>query len=423
MKEALSPYYGGDHGAHAERIFSTHISGGVDQIGHFSFEQKMFIGEINETPVGMIHVVGKRQGTYKISPLIVSPEYRNRGGIGSRLLKSAEEYAQQRGARQMYCTVALSNEQALGFFIRKGYVRAGSSDSHYKAGVREVMLYKLFVDPSQEERLDAPNISVVPMSERHESQARELILSTLPDVFRGVDDVWVTALFEGYKRSSCRDINTKYKLVWVAVDRNDNVLGVTGATPKKGEPIKVMPLVASSQNAFIALLRDIPHTLAQFGHKLYVHIVPTVEETIVLQRLGWDLDAAMPAAYHPKAVTQQWSFSTGGNLMRNLRVKQHFLAEIAEGKKTLEVRVGYDNIKTIRTGERVLLASNSSQLVVRIRGVRQYPTFDAMLNVEEAAKIVPGKNDLQVLWLLREIYGEDRERLGVYVLDIEVEQR
>lgn len=109
--------------------------------------------------------------------------------------------------------------------------------------------------------------------------------------------------------------------------------------------------------------------------------------------------------------------------MRNLRVKQHFLAEIAEGKKTLEVRVGYDNIKTIRTGERVLLASNSSQLVVRIRGVRQYPTFDAMLNVEEAAKIVPGKNDLQVLWLLREIYGEDRERLGVYVLDIEVEQR
>lgn len=43
METYLAPYYGGDHRAHADRIFSTHISGGKDNIGHFSSEQKMFI--------------------------------------------------------------------------------------------------------------------------------------------------------------------------------------------------------------------------------------------------------------------------------------------------------------------------------------------------------------------------------------------
>jgi hypothetical protein len=76
MDNALTPYYGGDHRAHAIRIFETHISGGKDKIGHFSFEQRMFIIILDDIPVGMIHLVGKRQGTYKISPLIISQSYR-----------------------------------------------------------------------------------------------------------------------------------------------------------------------------------------------------------------------------------------------------------------------------------------------------------------------------------------------------------
>ena len=71
MQNALEPYYGGDHRAHAKRIFDAHIVGGVDSLGFFSFEQRMFVAEINSERVGMIHLVGKRQSTYKISPLIV----------------------------------------------------------------------------------------------------------------------------------------------------------------------------------------------------------------------------------------------------------------------------------------------------------------------------------------------------------------
>ncbi|MBI4490052.1 MAG: GNAT family N-acetyltransferase, partial [Deltaproteobacteria bacterium] len=135
MQAALSPYYGGDHKAHAARIFSTHISGGIDRIGHFSSEQKMFILTVNGARAGMIHLVGKRQETYKISPLILAQQYRGKAGLGSRLLSFAEDYAVRNGARQIYCPVAEQNTSALQFFLRKGYLPAGRSASHYKEGI------------------------------------------------------------------------------------------------------------------------------------------------------------------------------------------------------------------------------------------------------------------------------------------------
>ncbi len=296
MEDSLSPYYGGDHRAHARRILATHLSGGRDQIGHFSFEQKIFIADLDGVAIGMINVVGKRQDTYKISPLIVAPEYRSGYGVGSSLLAFAENYAQSHGARQMYCTVAESNDSAFSFFVRKGYVVAGRSESHYKEGVVETMMYKLFVDPKTSEQLDASNISVVPLQDYHKPQATELMLSVLPQSFRGVDANWVQALYDGYDRRNSEDINTKFELIYVAVDRDSNVLGIAGATPKKGQPIKLMPLVATSPQSFVALLRDLPFVLKTHGHKIYIHIVPDVDQTISLQRLGWKLDAAMPAA-------------------------------------------------------------------------------------------------------------------------------
>jgi hypothetical protein len=74
MNNALSRFYDGDHTAHAERIFSAHLEGGIDKYGFFSFEQKMFIAVIDNEPVGMIHIVGKKQNTYKISPFNCSSQ-------------------------------------------------------------------------------------------------------------------------------------------------------------------------------------------------------------------------------------------------------------------------------------------------------------------------------------------------------------
>jgi ASC-1-like (ASCH) protein/GNAT superfamily N-acetyltransferase len=424
MDSALSPYYGGDHKAHALRIFSTHISGGVDSIGHFSSEQKMFILTLDEVAAGMIHIVGKRQDTYKISPLILAAEHRGKSGLGSRLLLFAEEYAMENGARQIYCTVAEENTSALQFFLKKGYVPAGRSPSHYKEGITEVMLYKLCTARQYDEQFDREHISVIPCETHHKLQVQRLLLDVLPENFRGVDERWVTALFDGYDRRSTGDVNTKFKLIFVAEDRTNTVLGVAGATPKKGEPIKLMPCIANTIPAFVALLTDIPFVLKEYGRKLYIHITPSVEQTVALQRRGWRLDAAMPAAYHQNRVTQQWSFDiSGDDFMRFIRVKQRFLKEIRDGTKTLEVRVGYENIKAIQRGERIRFISGSEEQIIRIRDVRHYPDFDEMLSKEDASRIASGLSKDAVRSLLKEIYPENKEKLGVIVFDIQPEER
>ena len=424
MQDALEPYYGGDHFAHAKRIFEAHIGGGDDHMGFFSFEQRMFILEVNGVKAGMIHLVGKKQSTYKISPLIISPEFQGRFGLGSQLLTFAEEYVRRKGKdRQIYCTVAEKNYAAMQFFLRKGFIKAGSSDSHYKNGIIETMLYKPLFSEDDLEALDGQQVSVLPLDEtkpHHRTQIRQILLQELPKSFEGIDDRWVSSLFAGYDRRNTKDINAKYKLIYVALSGTMVPIGVAGATPKKGSPIKVMPFIAKNKAAFEALLIDIPHQLSLYGHKLYIHINPTAEEVISLQRLGWKLDAALPSGYKPDVVTQQWSIDVNSHTMRTMRVKNKFFKSIHSGEKTLEVRVGYKTIKSIKIGERIRLTTHTDKLDVKVRSIRKYPTFEKMFEVEPYENIMPWAMSMEeVLSLLRQFYPESKERLGVVVLEFD----
>lgn len=307
MERALSPFYGGDHRTHAKRIFDTHIQGGVDHVGHFSAGQHMFIAEVNGQQAGIIHVVQKKQGTAKISPLIVSHDYQGRLGVGSTLLQYAEQYALDLGARQLYCTVAEPNHQALSFFRRKGFYVTGTAKGHYRHDVDEHMLYKQL---GSRERGGRSDVLVVPFDERHADGVRRLVTTTMSDNFHGVDDDWVNALFAGHerKREGEADVNAKYKIIFVA-ERDNRVIGVAGATPKKGNPIKLMPLVAADELAFEALILNLRWLLADYGHKLYVHLVPDARQVTCLQRNGWSLEGVFPAGYAPNSVVQQWGRS------------------------------------------------------------------------------------------------------------------
>ena len=419
MVRALSPFYDGDHRAHAQRIFDTHMKGGTDHVGHFSAGQYMFIAEQNGQPVGLIHVVEKKQETVKISPLIVSTHYRGKLGIGSMLLKHAEDFARNLGARQLYCTVASPNQKALQFFLRKGFRITGTAKDHYKHGVDEHMLYKQLVD---EAGFDSPNVSVIPFDEeKHANGARDLILSQMSDVFRGVDDDWVDALFAGYKRKELGDVNAKFKIIFTA-ECGGEVVGIAGATPKKGQPIKLMPLVAKSEAAFEALVIDLQGLLLDYGHKLYVHLVPEPWQVACLQRHGWTLEGVFPGGYAPNSVVQQWglNFNKEGATVRKMRIKRPYFDAIMSGRKTLEVRVGYDNIKRLRAGELLQLETGHTSGVVRIKSIRVYDNFADMLATEPWREIVPQVNDqTAALRLLREIYPSHKERLGVHVIEVE----
>ena len=370
---------------------------------------------------GMLHLVGKRQGNYKISPIIISSDYRAKYGLGSILLDYAEEYARNMNARQIYCTVSEANYSALQFFKKHGYIVAGRSESQYKIGCTELMLYKYITSDDYESNYDRPHISVMPFEEPHEAQVRDLLLNNLPEYFHGIDHDWVDALFEGYRRRHLEDVNKKFKLLFVAMDRQGSILGVAGATPKKGAPIKVMPFIATNLSAFVALLTDIPYELKKYGRKLYLHLCPNVEETIALQQRGWWLDAAMPAGYHVAHVPQQWSYDIeGDDFMRMMRVKKEFIEQIKAGRKTLEVRVGYPTIKAIKIGERINMSSHTLEQVIRIIDKREYSNHEEMLKKEDFRKIAPHMHSKEeLLRLLNEIYPADKQKLGIIVFGIE----
>jgi ASC-1-like (ASCH) protein/ribosomal protein S18 acetylase RimI-like enzyme len=418
MVRVLSPFYDGDHRAHARRIFDTHMDGGIDRVGHFSAGQHMFIAEIDGLQVGLIHVVEKKQETVKISPLIVNTEYRGNLGIGSMLLERAEEYARSVGARQIYCTVASPNKMALGFFLRKGFYITGTAKDHYKQGIDEHMLYKQLDD---EQGFESANVSVVPFDEeKHAGGVRALILQKMGSDFIGVDDDWVDALFAGFHRRDSADINTKYKIIFVA-ESGGEVVGVAGATPKKGDPIKLMPLVASNEDAFEALVIDLQSLLVDYGHKLYVHIVPSSWQVAALQRHGWSLEGVFPGGYAPESVVQQWglNFNKEGATVRKMRIKRPYFDAIMSGKKTLEVRVGYDSITRLKAGELLQLETSQKSGVVRIKAIRVYRDFADMLAAESWQQIVPQVNNQDdALSLLRGIYPPEKESLGIYVLEI-----
>lgn len=146
--------------------------------------------------------------------------------------------------------------------------------------------------------LDQLHVSVLPLDESNEDikeQVGRLLLEKLQSSFEGITDDWVHALFDGYSRRATFDINTKYKLIYVATDSTGRVIGVAGATPKKGSPIKVMPFITSNAVVFEALLIDIPHQLVPYGHKLYIHINPTADEVMSLQCLACSSRFTLPA--------------------------------------------------------------------------------------------------------------------------------
>lgn len=422
MERVLTPYYDGDNRAHARRIVHAHLAGGHDAVGFFSHEQRTFVAVVNGKRAGIIHLVGKRQQTYKISPLIVSESFRGMHGLGSKLLDHAIEYAKAASSRQIYCTVAEANRSAMAFFLRKGFIRAGSSDSHYKVGSTEVMLYKQLYDTEALVQMDRLNISVLPFDvESDASQVRTMILRTIPADFDGVDDAWVDALFAGYCRRHTQDINLKYKLIYVAKDSSGTVLGVAGATPKKGTPIKLMPFIAETQQAFDAMLCELPNHLVTYGRKLYLHISPTVPQVLSMQRHGWKIDAAMPGAYRPDVVTQQWSLDVPAETMRIIRVKRPFFDHICSRQKTLEVRVGYDSIKRIQKGDQIRFVTHDASRDVRVSDIRTYASFSEMLAVEDYRLISPESGSSEeVHSILRGFYDDAKEHLGVVVLQLAV---
>jgi ASC-1-like (ASCH) protein len=111
---------------------------------------------------------------------------------------------------------------------------------------------------------------------------------------------------------------------------------------------------------------------------------------------------------------------TGGTMQREPRVKTlwirpEYLGQILDGRKRVEVRVGYKNITRLQPGD--LLKLNDIHLA-RIIRVGHYPSFEALLAQEEPEAIAPDLPPDKLLPALRALYPPEKEALGAVALEI-----
>jgi putative hydrolase of the HAD superfamily len=98
-----------------------------------------------------------------------------------------------------------------------------------------------------------------------------------------------------------------------------------------------------------------------------------------------------------------------------LWIREPALSQILAGHKTIEVRVGYDNIRRLQPGDQLRL--NDQHLVI-IRRIGRYANFEELLAHEAPAAIVPDIPAGELLSGLRELYSPEKEALGAIALEI-----
>ena len=100
---------------------------------------------------------------------------------------------------------------------------------------------------------------------------------------------------------------------------------------------------------------------------------------------------------------------------KTLWIREEYLSWILQGKKTIEVRVGYSNIARLEAGDRLLL---NDQHLYEIRRIGRYTSFEELLAHEDPRAIAPNLEPYDLLAALRALYPAEKEALGVIALEI-----
>jgi FMN phosphatase YigB (HAD superfamily)/ASC-1-like (ASCH) protein len=116
-----------------------------------------------------------------------------------------------------------------------------------------------------------------------------------------------------------------------------------------------------------------------------------------------------------KPATHPQPRSSEGRI-KTLWVRESYLSQILAGRKTVEVRVGYDNIRRLQPGDRLML---NDQHLVTIRRIGRYADFEEMLAHEDALAIAPDLPPDELLAALRKLYPSEKEALGAVALEVE----
>jgi ASC-1-like (ASCH) protein len=113
--------------------------------------------------------------------------------------------------------------------------------------------------------------------------------------------------------------------------------------------------------------------------------------------------------------------SQSGQPKRELNIRRPYLELIAQGVKTVEVRVGYPRMRAIQASQELTFVSGDRRLPTRVKRVTEYPSFEAMLDHEDPVAIGGdlGESRDKLLAAIRDIYPPEKERLGVLAIEVE----
>ncbi|GGK01875.1 hypothetical protein GCM10011583_36880 [Streptomyces camponoticapitis] len=306
---SLRRNYDGDHIAQADRILDAHLAGGRDPVGHFSKTQHVYVAEAGGEVVGVMNIAEKRQGTMKISPLIVSPDFRGSNGAGSALLAKSVEVAKARGIRQLYGTVAEPSSWIETFYLNRGWTCGSQSNSQYRPGVVEHAIYYT-VDGGDSDTTGRELLKFEEYSASKYEQLRGFLASRMDAFVDGLDEDFVRALVAGHERRLSQEVESKYKEICLGYE-SDVLSSVVAFGPKKGGAVKLMPLSATSESALRETLRFAQSWARGRTHKLYTHqhVDPAVVRAF--QSEMWTLEGLLPEAYSAGKVAAQWGWLAG----------------------------------------------------------------------------------------------------------------
>ncbi|MGP4103244.1 ASCH domain-containing protein [Nonomuraea sp. KM90] len=114
--------------------------------------------------------------------------------------------------------------------------------------------------------------------------------------------------------------------------------------------------------------------------------------------------------------------STTGVRAREMNLYRRYFDLVAAGRKTIEVRVQYPNLRNLAAGDHIRFVCGRDDALTRVKRVARYASFEEMLDAEGAANVNPDSPREQQLANIRRIYGPEKEALGVLAIEIELLQ-
>ena len=104
---------------------------------------------------------------------------------------------------------------------------------------------------------------------------------------------------------------------------------------------------------------------------------------------------------------------------REMNLYRRYFDLVADGRKTIEVRVRYPNLRDLAAGDHIRFVCSRDECLTRVKRVTTYDSFEAMLDSEGPEKVNPTSSREQQLANIRRIYGPEKEALGVLAIEIE----